>query len=59
MYETALLTSGFNIESPRDYATRVFEMIEAASKSGSGDAAEKVEAEVVSEEKGDKDDPWK
>merc|ERR1712070_180655 len=55
MYETALLTSGFNIESPRDYATRVFEMIEAASKSGSGDAAEKVEAEVVSEEKGDKD----
>ena len=65
MYETALLTSGFNVESPRDYASRVFEMIEAASKATQGAAAaapeadktEKVEAEVVSEE--DEKDPWK
>ena len=61
MYETALLTSGFNVESPRDYASRVFEMIEAASKATQGapeaDKTEKVEAEVVSEE--DEKDPWK
>jgi len=31
MYETALLTSGFNIESPKDYATRVYEMIATAA----------------------------
>ena len=57
MYETALLTSGFNVESPRDYASRVFEMIEAASKATKGDKTEQVEAEVVSEE--DEKDPWK
>ena len=62
MYETALLTSGFNIESPRDYASRVFEMIEAASKSNAGassGAPEKVEAEVVGDGSEGKDDPWK
>ena len=65
MYETALLTSGFNVESPSDYAARVYEMISAAASSmdssttSSSGAAEKVEAEVLSEETDSKDDPWK
>jgi len=62
MYETSLLQSGFNIESPRDYGERVYEMIAAAAAASSSSSAagesEQVEAEVV-DEGGKKDDPWK
>ena len=61
MFETALLTSGFTVESPRDYATRVYEMISAAASSIESSPASTTEAVVgeVVEESDNKDDPWK
>lgn len=69
LYETALITSGFQVESPKDYAAKVFTLMRIAmgyegeeepessspsSSSSSGGKLEQVEAEVMSE-----DDPWK
>ena len=34
LYETALITSGFEVESPKDYATRVYDMISSAAAAG-------------------------
>ncbi|KAG1673024.1 hypothetical protein FOA52_005954 [Chlamydomonas sp. UWO 241] len=64
LYDTSLLTSGFAVESPRDYAARVFTMMkivlgyeitEPAAASSSPAAAESnvVEPEVI-----DPSNPW-
>ncbi|KIZ04859.1 Heat shock protein 83 [Monoraphidium neglectum] len=69
LYETSLLTSGFSLDSPRDYAQKVFTLMNfaigsdalpdddtsAPSTSASSGTAEPVEAEVVSS---DPNDPW-
>eukprot|EP00217_Crustomastix_stigmatica_P009253 CAMPEP_0183795814 /NCGR_PEP_ID=MMETSP0803_2-20130417/5333_1 /TAXON_ID=195967 /ORGANISM="Crustomastix stigmata, Strain CCMP3273" /LENGTH=762 /DNA_ID=CAMNT_0026040315 /DNA_START=150 /DNA_END=2438 /DNA_ORIENTATION=+ len=68
LFETSMLTSGFTLESPADFAGRVFQVMTAAAgdapppppppppptaKEGSGN--ETVEPEVVGEDS----DPWK
>lgn len=58
MYDTALLTSGFDVDSPKDYASKVYDMMGMALM-GEGDAApaakastsKPVEADQVIEEK--------
>lgn len=39
MYDTALLTSGFDVDSPKDYAAKVYDMMGMALM-GDGEAAE-------------------
>ena len=36
MYDTALLTSGFDVQSPKEYATKVYGMMGMALSSGKG-----------------------
>ena len=62
MYDTALLTSGFTLESPADFAAAVFKMMAARSSEGGGSGAaaaaggaSRVEAEVMD----NPNDPWK
>ena len=60
MYETALLTSGFNVESPADFAGRIFALMEskmASAPYGEGGAAPRGPAQVVTAEVVT-DDPW-
>jgi heat shock protein beta len=62
LYETALLTSGFQLESPKDYASKVYTLIKVAlgGESGAlgggaasaGGAPPSVTPEVVT------DNPW-
>ena len=59
LYQTSLLTSGFQLESPADFASAVFKLMGGgnaaaapAAPSGGAAPAATVEAEVV-------DDPWK
>eukprot|EP00191_Tetraselmis_sp_GSL018_P001546 CAMPEP_0177601648 /NCGR_PEP_ID=MMETSP0419_2-20121207/14390_1 /TAXON_ID=582737 /ORGANISM="Tetraselmis sp., Strain GSL018" /LENGTH=784 /DNA_ID=CAMNT_0019094965 /DNA_START=91 /DNA_END=2442 /DNA_ORIENTATION=+ len=66
LYETALITSGFQVDSPKSYADRVYEMManmsansENVTKEPSSEVqdskAETVTPEVVAE---DSNDPW-
>lgn len=59
MYDTALLTSGFPVENPRDFAKKIYDtMTFAAGLSSEADSSDTsstaVEPEVV-----DPEDPWK
>ena len=67
MFETSLVTSGFDIESPKDFAARIYSMIslvtgdescgspsESSNGSGSG-SREVVEPEVMERSS----DPWR
>ena len=69
LYETSLLTSGFSLDAPRDYATKVYTLMKIAlggdvmpdgggassgGAGGGGGVTEAVEAEVIS----DGSDPW-
>ncbi|GBF91161.1 ATP-dependent molecular chaperone [Raphidocelis subcapitata] len=69
LYETSLLTSGFALDAPRDYASKVFTLMKIAiggdldaapseapraQPSKAAEPVEAVEAEVV----GDGSDPW-
>ncbi len=68
LYETALITSGFQVDSPKEYASKVFTLMRialgqdpaeaaAAQQAGARAAAPSsgpVEAEVI-----DPNDPWK
>lgn len=61
LYETALITSGFQVDSPKDYASKVFTLMKIALGQDATPAAPSstgssgpVEAEVI-----DPSDPWK
>lgn len=56
MYETALLTSGFDLTSPKNYAGMVYSMMDMALTTPRGNAApasasETLEADQIIEEK--------
>jgi heat shock protein beta len=60
LFETSLLTSGFQVDSPRDYAGKVFTLMKIAlgydpseSSSGSSSSSTVIEPEVM-----DPNDPW-
>ena len=62
MYDTALVTSGFSVDNPREFAQRIYSMVglavnadpARADAAASVSSAEPVQAEVV-----DPSDPWK
>lgn len=63
MYDTALVTSGFSVDNPREFAQRIYSMVglavsadpaRADAAAASSSAGEPVQAEVV-----DPADPWK
>ncbi len=63
MYDTALVTSGFSVDNPREFAQRIYSMVglavnadpaKADAAASSSSTAEPVQAEVV-----DPNDPWK
>jgi len=49
MYETALLTSGFDVESPKEYASKVYAMMESAAGAAAPPAGGPVTPEVLPE----------
>lgn len=68
LYETALLTSGFVLESPSDYADKVYQMlsktVESSTANGTPSEAktDETKAETVTPEvvrDSDEPDPWK
>ena len=63
MYDTALVTSGFSVDNPREFAQRIYSMVGLAvnadpaiadAAASSRSSAEPVQAEVM-----DPNDPWK
>ena len=63
MYDTALVTSGFSVDNPREFAQRIYSMVglavnadpaKADAAASSSSSAQPVQAEVV-----DPNDPWK
>ena len=51
LYETALITSGFEVESPKDYAARVYDMISSAAAAGGAGSPE--DPEVIEPDNSD------
>ncbi len=61
MYDTALVTSGFTVESPREFAARIYNMVGLAvnaSPAAADAAAAKpvIDPEILG---ADPNDPWK
>lgn len=61
MYDTALVTSGFTVESPREFAARIYNMVglavNAAPVAADAAAAKTViDPEILG---ADPNDPWK
>jgi len=63
MYDTALVTSGFSVDNPREFAQRIYSMVglavnadpaKADAAASTSSAGEPVDAEVVAPS-----DPWK
>ena len=67
MYDTALVTSGFTVDNPKDFAQRIYSMLAdvASGQSSSGAssaveaARETVEPEVLDASEEGGSDPWK
>ena len=62
LFETSMITSGFEVPDPTAYASRVYKMmgfnVEVSRPAPAGDAGASVEAEVVAPDE-PSDDPWK
>ena len=61
MYDTALVTSGFSIDSPKEFAARIYAMVGLAvnaepAKADSAATKPAVDPEVLG---ADSNDPWK
>ncbi|KAK9820290.1 hypothetical protein WJX72_008653 [[Myrmecia] bisecta] len=58
MYETALVTSGFSVDSPKEFANRIYSMMANGQAGGAAapQQAQSVDPEVLG---ADKDDPWR
>lgn len=61
MYDTALVTSGFSIDSPKEFAARIYAMVGLAvqaepAKADSAAMKPAVDPEVLG---ADSNDPWK
>lgn len=61
MYDTALVTSGFTVESPREFAARIYNMVglavnAAPAAADAAAAATAVDPEILG---ADPNDPWK
>lgn len=61
MYDTALVTSGFSIESPKEFAARIYNMVGLAvaadpARADAAAAKPSVDPEVLG---ADSNDPWK
>ena len=61
MYDTALVTSGFTVESPKEFAARIYNMVglavnaaPAAADAAAGSTA--IDPEILG---ADPNDPWK
>jgi hypothetical protein len=59
MYDTALVTSGFTVENPKEFASRIYSMVGMAVSAASSEpekATPAVDPEVLG---ADPNDPWK
>ena len=61
MYDTALVTSGFSVDNPREFAQRIYSMVGLAVNAdpAKADAATSSSSEPVTAEVVDPSDPWK
>lgn len=59
MYDTALLTSGFPIENPRDFAKKIYDTMTFAAGLSSDAQPSESGATAVEPEVVDPEDPWK
>lgn len=59
MFDTALLTSGFPIENPKDFAKKIYDTMAFAANLGTDEEGAAVADGAVEPEILDSDDPWK
>ena len=60
MFQTSLVTSGFDLESPKEFASRIYSMISLVTADGDdegyrGNGSQVIEPEVMESSS----DPWK